>query len=401
MTDYQPNIMSHGGQTLIGGLNRVYHCNHYNAHLQMVVRMTKGMPNHDPERLLVDAATPLIQHLQQQHQYSQADLLNEFSFCGFGILQPHDDNTWYTPHSHYGETTYSHGKPDKSCFFNSGYIQALVNQQVEETECQMLGAEQDKYVTTGQPLQTLPYLTLDMPLRSDSPTRFDFQGCQNFNTRVNETEILAAVQGLPLFGRREGEGETGLIDAFGVVLTNHFADYYNRISYETYFAMRNAGLPEEDSKEMFIQSGHICAFNTFGGIMSSPEWHAVVEPMCDNREDWFHGMVAVINALGWGLFRVEKIDVEKELIIRVYNSYEGIGFRRMYPVTEERNISFLGMGAVLGLVHLLWKVDIREKPTLNHEFYVNQFNNPENRYNVVQTHAIAADDEYDRFIIYK
>jgi hypothetical protein len=239
-----------------------------------------------------------------------------------------------------------------------------------------------------------------MPLRTDLPARFDFEDCQHFNTRVDEAEILTAVQGLPLYGR-SGEGETGLIDVFGVVLTNHFADYYNRISYETYFAMRQAGLPEEDSKEMFIQSGHICAFNTFGGIMSSPEWHAVVEPMCDNREDWIHGMIAIINALGWGLFRVEKIDVEKELIVRVYNSYEGVGFRRIYPVTDEKNISFLGMGAVLGLVHLLWKVDIREKPTLNQEFYVNQFNNPENRYNVVQTHAIAADDEYDRFVVYK
>ncbi|WP_353570361.1 hypothetical protein [Candidatus Albibeggiatoa sp. nov. BB20] len=399
MTDYQPNIVHQGGQTLIGGLSRVFHCNHYNAHLQMVVQMTKGIPNHEPERLLVDAATPLIQHLQQGG-YSQDDLIQEFALCGFGVLQQYDDNTWYTPHSHYGETTYSHGKPAKSCFFNSGYIQALINQQVEEFECQMLGAEQDKYVTTGQPLQVSHYLTLDQPLQTDVPARFDFDGCQHLNTRVDEAEILAAVQGLPLYGRME-EGETGLIDAFGVVLTNHFSDYYNRISYETYFAMRQAGLPEEDSKEMFIQSGHICAFNTFGGIMSSPEWHAVIEPMCDSREDWFHGMIAVINALGWGLFRVEKIDIEKELIIRVYNSYEGIGFRRIYPATDEKNISFLGMGGVLGLAHLLWKVDIREKPTLNHEFYVTQFNNPEKRYNVVQTHAIAANDEYDRFVVYK
>jgi hypothetical protein len=397
MTHYQPNIVHQGGQTLIGGLNRVFHCNHYNAHLQMVVRMTKGMPNHDPERLLVDAATPLIQYLQQGG-YTQNDLIQEFALCGFGILQQHDENNWCTPHSHYGETTYSHGKPDKSCFFNSGYIQALANQHIEETECQMLGAEQDIYVATGDLSPLENYLTLSMPLKTDLPARFEFDGCQHFNTRVDEAAILAAVQKLPLYGHYDG---TGLIDAFGVVLTNHFADYYNRISYETYFAMRHAGLPEEDSKEMFIQSGHICAFNTFGGIMSSPEWHAVIEPMCDNREDWFHGMVAVINALGWGLFRIEKIDVEKELIIRVYNSYEGIGFRRMYPVTDEKNISFLGMGAVLGLVHLLWKVDIREKPTLNQEFYVNQFNNPENRYNVVQTHAIAANDEYDRFVVSK
>jgi hypothetical protein len=135
--------------------------------------------------------------------------------------------------------------------------------------------------------------------------------------------------------------------------------------------------------------------------MSSPEWHSLVAPLCDTREDWLHGMIAVINALGWGIFRIEKIDVEKEFIVRVYNSYEGVGYRRMYPVTTDKNISFLGMGAVLGLIHLLLKVDIRQRPALTQEFYVKQFNNPKNSYHVEQTHAIAADDEYDRFVVFR
>lgn len=393
MSDYQPDIICQGGQTLIGNLSRVFHCNHYNAHLQMVVRMTRGIPQHDPDRLLVDAATPLIQRLQQ-FGYTKQQLLQEFAFCGFGVLQQHDSHIWYTPHSHYGETIYSHAKPDKSCFFNTGYIQALSNKQMEEVECQRLGALQDKYQSTGLALQVEDYLHSNMPLSTNIPPRFSIG--QEFDTNIDEEKIITAVSGLPLYGRID---DTGLIHAFGVSLTNHFADYYNRISYETYFAMRRIGLPEEDSKEMFIQSGHICAFNTFGGIMSSPEWDAVIAPMCRNREDWLHGMVAVLNALGWGLFRIEKIEVEKQFIIRAYNSYEGIGFRRMYPQTEEKNISFLAMGATLGLVHLLWKVDIRQKPVLNQEFYVKQFNNPENRYRVTQTHAIAAGDEYDRFVV--
>ncbi len=87
--------------------------------------------------------------------------------------------------------------------------------------------------------------------------------------------------------------------------------------------------------------------------------------------------------------------------MRVYNSYEGVGYRRMYPQTNDKNVSFLAMGGLLGLVHLLWKVDIRKKPKLNEDFYFNQFNNPENSYSIEQTHAIAAGDEYDRFIVSK
>ena len=150
---------------------------------------------------------------------------------------------------------------------------------------------------------------------------------------------------------------------------------------------------------MFIQAGHICAFNTFGRIMSSPEWYKFIAPMCSSREDWLHAMVAVINVLGWGVYRIEKIIIEQEFVVRVYNSYEGVGYRRMYPATEDRNISFLAMGATLGLVHLLWKVDIRDKPALTQEFYVQQFNNPDKSYHVEQTHAIAAGDEYDRLVV--
>ena len=36
------------GQTFLGGLNHVYHCNHYNAHLQMSVMLAEGIEGFDP-----------------------------------------------------------------------------------------------------------------------------------------------------------------------------------------------------------------------------------------------------------------------------------------------------------------------------------------------------------------
>jgi len=183
-----------------------------------------------------------------------------------------------------------------------------------------------------------------------------------------------------------------------VVLTNHFSDYYNYISYRTYFDMIEGGMPKEETREVFVQGGHICAFNTFGGIMSSPEWYQLIAPQCRNDSDWIHGMVAVINALGWGVWRVEKIAPGENLTIRIYNSYEGVGFRRMFRRSDERQLSFLNLGAVQGLAHLLWKIDIKERPTLSHEFYTEVFNNPESAFKAEQTHAIAAGDAYDRIV---
>ncbi len=394
-----PAVITTGGHNLIGGLNRVIHCNYYNAYLQMTVLLTQGIGEHNPESLLTDSVTPLIRLLKQSG-YTHEDLLYEFSYCGFGFLQKIDENTWKTASSHYSEITCVLGQGKKSCFFTSGYLQGMLDKTVTEIACKRQGNKSDQFTVLDEPLNVKNYLCQNFELQTNIPERFSFEGCQAFNTRIDEEKIIATVQTLPLYGKY-GKGESGLIKIFDAVLTNQFADYYNRISYESYFTLQKAGVPEEENKEMFIQAGHICAFNTFGRIMISSEWSELVIPMCDNKEDWFHGMIAVINSLGWGVYRLEKLDPTNETIIRVYNSYEGVGYRRMYPQANDKNLSFLAMGAILGLIHLFWKIDIRDTPPLTQEFYVNQFNNPSDSYTIEQTAAIAAGDEYDCFVVSK
>ncbi|HBQ13866.1 MAG TPA: hypothetical protein DEF51_22930, partial [Myxococcales bacterium] len=77
---------------------------------------------------------------------------------------------------------------------------------------------------------------------------------------VDERAIVSAVSGLPLVGNEEG-----LIPAFGLYLTRHYADYYNRVSYAYLHAAHEQG-PEAEKKarEALIEAGHVCAFNTFG-----------------------------------------------------------------------------------------------------------------------------------------
>ena len=392
-------ITNEHGQTFIGGLNRVFHCNYYNAYLQTAVLLSEGAGDCQPRRLLSDAVVPLVRRLRKAG-YTDRDLLEEFSFCGFGKLRRAAGKTeWLTPTSHYGQAAMMQGHGERSCYFNAGYIAGICDQETEETMCKQTRAPVDWYKTRGALHPIADYLKQPAVLRP-APPRFGFPDAQPFDTAVDEAAIIAAVSGLPLFGK-SGVADTGLIDAFGVVLTNHFADYYNHISYESYYGMLKAGMPIAQTQDVFVQGGHICAFNTFGGIMSSPEWDAVVRPMCRNDEDWIHGMIAVANALGWGVWRVEKIVPGRELIIRVYNSYEGVGYRRMYPISDDPQLSFLVMGGVQGLAHLFWKIDIKKRPTLNQDFYATVFNSPENKFSVKQTHAIAAGHEYDRVVAWR
>ena len=387
--------MTTNGQNFIGGLNRVFHCNYYNAFLQMTILLSDGMTECAPKQLLKTAVTPLVNYLKQQG-YAELDLIREFSTCGFGKLHQLDPTTWETPNSHYSEASCFQEKPRHNCFFTAGYLQGITQRRVEEVACQMLGSPVDIF-RVFEPQNSDNYLLYEPPF-TPIPGRFAFANAQNFTTAIVEDKIIAAVKKMSFSGKADPD-DNGLIDIFGVLLTNHFADYLNRVSYETYFCMRRAGVPEAEAKALFIQAGVYCAFFTYGGIMASEEWYNTVVPMCQTPEDWLHGMIAIVNTLGWGIWRLEKLEPPKQLIIRVYNSYEGIGYRRMYPPTTDRNISFLAMGGCIGLAQLLWKIDIREKPPLTWDFYLAHFNNDDNNYRVTQTHAIAANDEYDRFVV--
>ncbi len=391
---------SEHGLTFIGGLSHVYHCNHYNAHLQMAVLLAEGVEvEFDPRRLLRDTAASLV-HILKQRGYTTPDLEAEFVWCGFGCFHQSGPTRVEMPSSHYGQSAYLLGQPALGCYFNAGFLQGMAGREVTEVACRHQKAESDTF-EIGASIQAPGNPLLNPPPFTQIPERFAFTGCEVTGTPVDEDKITAAVATLPLFGKTPKEGGDGLIPAFGVVLTNHYADYYNIISYDAYRRMVSAGVPEDMAREAFIQCGHVCAFNTFGGIIESPEFHGLVTPMCKSVEDWVHGAVAVINALGWGVWRVEKMVPGRELIVRIYNSYEGIGYRRLYAPSQSRRLSFLGLGAVRGLAHLFWKIDIRQRPELTQEFYFNVFNSHDGYWNVEQTHAIAAGDEYDRIVAWR
>jgi len=184
---------------------------------------------------------------------------------------------------------------------------------------------------------------------------------------INERKIIEAVAGLGITGNDEG-----LIPAFGLYLTQHMADYYNRISFAT--ARRLERTPElvDDARTLLVEAGHGCAFNTFGGIMRSAEWDAVVRPMLETREDWIYGMAAVVNAFGWGRWAVRDLVPNQRLVVSIDESYEAEGWLRDYPKSD-RPRCYLANGGVAGLMNLLYVGDITTGPDLNDAYYKQLF----------------------------
>ncbi|HHH28035.1 MAG TPA: hypothetical protein ENK57_06785 [Polyangiaceae bacterium] len=177
--------------------------------------------------------------------------------------------------------------------------------------------------------------------------------------------MIEAVGGLPLTGNEEG-----LIPAFGLYLTRHYASYYNEVSFAYLHAAEERGEAAlATAKASLIEAGHICAFNTFGGIMLSQEWEAVVGPMLDSREDWVHGIVAVVNALGWGRWQVESLTADEELHISIPNSYESAGYLKTHGQSPLGPVCMLATGGVAGIMNLIYHGDILAKPGLTDAYY--------------------------------
>ncbi|MBX3272161.1 MAG: hypothetical protein KF729_17985 [Sandaracinaceae bacterium] len=202
---------------------------------------------------------------------------------------------------------------------------------------------------------------------------------------VDGDAIVRAVGTLPLVGNEEG-----LIPAFGLYLTRHFATFYNRTSFALLHAAE-ARSPEAAAvaRASLVEAGHVCAFNTFGGIMLSQEWEAVVMPMVESTEDWVHGIVGVVNALGWGRWRVEALRGGEELTVSIANSYESEGYLADYPRRDSGGVCFLATGGVAGIMNLVYHGDIAARPALDDAFYQQLFHAP-GRFNAREVACRAA-----------
>ncbi len=144
---------------------------------------------------------------------------------------------------------------------------------------------------------------------------------------VDEQKIIDGVLQLGIKA-----GADGLINVFGVYLTNFYTDFWNNFSFEyekKFLAVKGKNALPEVTK-LLVEAAEDCALNTFWGIMNSTEWKSLVEPMIESDEDKIYALNAVQNALGWGKISVEEIVPGQKLTLKISTSYESIGYRTKY-----------------------------------------------------------------------
>ena len=382
-TPFQVDVDVDHRRCIVGAEPLIFHCHHYNLALQQaLIDAAYG----DFEPVLVGAAAS-VAHAQLTSLFAQGDVTGVaerarvaeelYRWAGFGTLAlaglGPEGGRLSTEHSHYALGCRAKQGVSKApvCFFATGFLAGALAAihglpdgtfRVTHSACMACDAPACVFELTpaagGYELYASPgvgALTTHAP-RPIPATPVDYDG------------ILGAVSGLPLVGDAHGT-----IDAFGVHLTRHFANYYNRISFEFLHRLSHEYGEEglAAASETLVEAGRVCAFNTFGGIMQSTEWNALIRPSLASREDWVHGMVAVLNAFGWGRWQVVSVS-ESDAEFVLHDDYESVGYRAMYGVSE-RPVSFLAQGGVEGLMTLVYLAGIEDAPTLDADFYTKVF----------------------------
>lgn len=433
------------GITLLAGEPVVFHCNHYNRFLQLVVEDCHYIAQ-DP--ILRDSATEVVfrqmQGLFTRHPDWQmterlgcAEAL--YRYCGFGDIQLSSgqeaaDGAYLLreQHSHYGSALrLNYGtrrKPGE--YFDLGFaIGALSAAHREALDGSIdtlhappisMGGSETRFSVVRRdengrfPLDTPALAQVALPAGGDQvPPRTQ-------SLHVDEDAIIAAVASLPLSGNGDG-----LIPAFGVYLTRHYADYYNLVSFRFEEALAHALCTHKYLGEMLwyeypslffykdkfgqlqgqalawtllIEAGHICGFNTMGGIMRSDPWYQLIVPQLHCREDWLAGIVACINALGWGIWRIAELVPNERLVLRAWYPYESLGYLRIHGKTADHPIDYLMTGIAASLMNLLYTADITSKPDLTLEFYY-QVNRSKEGFWGRQTRCMAQGDPYSEVVV--
>ncbi len=393
---------------LVGNEPMVFHCHHYNTYLQRSISDASYL---DSEPYLIGAAAEVaysqFKTLFREEGLTTPEARQElaqtlYAWAGFGTFDlsslSASGGTVSTANSHYAKAWRAKFGWNESevCKFASGWLagsmsaifdQPLGAYNVQHNSCGATGGTDE---CTWEIRRGVANYSIFESVCEGGHDGKEHPAPSSEGS-VSYDAIYSALTSMEIVG-----GEDGSIPAFGVYLTRHYANYYNRISFETERLMKEqfgeAGIGA--CQPLFVEAGHVCAFNTFGGIMTSSEWDALILPNLKNEEDWVHGMVAAVNALGWGRWEVEDLSSDGATF-RIYDDYESNGYLKMYGESDHP-VSYLAEGAAAGIMNLVYRGNVSLKPEFTPEFYDHLFKGEGN----FQAHAQkskAMGDEYTSF----
>lgn len=361
----------------------VYHCHHFNLFLDQTIDDAMGYQQGQAIRMAAarEASHQLISNVAKKLGAElPAEImqvaLELFGFIGHGkvqILADENGGSTTGSHLHYGYSWFEkYGRDIRrnqpADAFAAGYAAAAVevayklppgSMMTNETSCISMrdpaccfnlvpGEPEASRALVDQASSLEPYTAI---------------------VGKNEETIAAIADGLRGFTASVSGDERGLLQAFGVFVTMHLPKYYNRISYDSEAILRKKA-PQSLGifQSLLRESGHVCVFNTCGGILLSPEWEGMVGKPSGDIEETVTFCMAICRALGFGHWTIEELDPDKRFVLKTANTYESTYYLKRHGMAEEPNCYFV-QGAALATMVLAHKLDWKNPPELNQKTY--------------------------------
>lgn len=215
---------------------------------------------------------------------------------------------------------------------------------------------------------------------------------------LEEERIQAITVGLREFLKSvQGDEHRGLIETFGVFVTRHTPNYYNMITCEALdYTKKNNPEFLAIVEELVRESGHVCVFNTFAGILYSPEWDALVGRVQGGLNEVVSSCMAIARALGFGTWAIKELS-EDRLVIITGSEYESPYCAISDHALKESNAYFI-QGAGIAIMRLWEALDWQKRPLLNQELY-NQLFKSGSHWEATQTQSLANGDPYTEVVV--
>ncbi len=396
----------------IGDTPMCSHCHHYNLFIDQTITDALGIG--DATVLRSEAAreffyqmlTAAFDRLGISSTHERLDAAQEiFARLGHGRVDlsglSADGGTARGDHLHYaytwlekfGDTQARYHPADA---IGAGYVAAAqaaafglptAQVTVRETHCLVLGHDHCEFDVTVDPtatsdaLATVSYDTI-LPVLSDP-----IDGIQ-------EDTVEKLTVGLRDFLSSVAGDERGLIQAFGIFVTTSPSSIYNRMSYDLLDVLtRKHPSFVEVSASLLREAGRMCGFNTFGGILGSPEWEALSGTTERDMLTVAVHACTIARGLGFGRWSVADYEPGKMLTIQAPCTYEGPYFQLRHGQTH-RPMCYLFEGACEAVAQLGDAVDWSEQPQFTPAFYEDVFAPTSNPWRAEQTRCVCQGDDF-------
>ncbi len=400
-TNPRPAYDEKSGHHLLNNHSVLLHCNHFNVELQNTILLPEYIPGFDIQfRAAAETAFSLLAACFPGGIRDEAGRILElagelYQTMGLGLLDlstlSADGGSVDSMHSHYDQgwqIRFNQTEP-RAHVFTQGYIAGVLSFIYNRPFKVDVLLKNSIFQYTATPVDKADYFHgLDQDGAGD--VALTLPPDPVYNTELPCRDITRE-----MLNTLPQSAPNGLIDAFGVYLTYLPADYYGKIAYRFEQALDQTGGLKGLARPLLVESGHICGFYTFGGIMTSDVWKTLVQPLLNSREDWVYGIISVINALGWGHWQIADLKADERLLLHVYNSTEALSYRRYFGMADTPKC-YTAEGAASAIMNLIYKGDITDDPILDKTYYDAVFRS-HNAFHSRETKCVAKGDPYCEF----